>query len=570
MPQFGLAANAVCPFEVLIYRARRIFMSSLGFKLKSFQKMSLCEIYQPSMILFNNVNPFSNDAAAEETLSPLFSFTENSPEISSSMKYLETIFYDECMEFPVHGDELHASSAIHDISAADDSFMDVDEFDYIFNAADVNSIPQPVNETAESGVSYCSQQFPSDDGFCSWNHDRSMEVCETFMDKTNMHPPPVLPSEGMEAGNQLCLIHLLLAYAEAMDNQETELAEVISRHIIQKVNPVGGTTERVLYYMFQHLNKQPDYLEQESSKNFYPAFMAFYQMFPYGKFAHLVAILAILEAMPWDAEIIHLIDFDIGEGVQWAPFMEAIKYQHKEIRLTSVKLNEEDETNPSRWGFEETKRRLCDHADSYGLKMEVQEVGLQDLESMMKNMKEGEYGRKSWYAFNCHVGLPHMARIRNRNDVLEFLSVANNSLHHVKGIITYGDGDAWHNISSSCSYTTFLDNNFTHYQALLESMESNFPAHLGEARIALESLFVAPLVRWGTWDRKWEEKKQCGEFEVGVGLKGWKFSEASVVEAKEMVKSEYGVRIGFGGEKKNEMVMEWNGIPMVRVCCWIS
>ncbi|KAL0310013.1 UNVERIFIED_CONTAM: protein NODULATION SIGNALING PATHWAY 2 [Sesamum radiatum] len=448
--------------------------------------------------------------------------------------------------------------------------MDFDEFDCIFNAADVNSIPQSVNETAESGESYCSQQLTSDDGCRSWNHHRAMEVCETLMDKTNMHPPLVLPSEGMEVGNQLCLIHLLLAYAEAMDNQETELAEVISWHIIQKVNPFGGTTERVLYYMFQHLSKQPDYIKQESTKNFYPAFMAFYQMFPYGKFAHFMAILAILEALPWDAEIIHLIDFDIGEGVQWTPFMEAIKYQNKEIRLTSVKFNEEDETSPSIWGFEDTKRRLCDHADSYGLKMEIQEVELQNLESMMNNMKRGDCGRKSWYVFNCIVGLPHMARIRSRNDVLEFLSVAKNSLHHVKGIITYGDGDAWHNISSSSSYTSFLNNNFTHYQALLESMESNFPGHLGEARIALESLFVAPFVHSGTWDRKWEEKKQCGEVEVRVELEGWEFSEASLVEAKEMVKGQDGVRIGFAGEKKKAMVMEWNGIPMVRVRCWKS
>ncbi|KAI3473126.1 hypothetical protein Pfo_030418 [Paulownia fortunei] len=529
--------------------------------------MSLYEIYQPSRLHFNNVNPFfMDDATGEYTFSPPFSLTEDSPYISSSMQYFETIFSDEYMEFPVHVDELHGNSPI------DDFQMDFDEFDCIFYG-DANDMPKSLDETEERGESHRSQQLPSD-GFHEWNPDHAVRVSETSMQPSVL----VLPSEGMEVDNQLCLVHLLMAYAEAMNNQETELSEVIAQRIIQKVNPVGGTMERVLHYMFQHLNKQSDYLTQESTKNFYPAFKAFYQMFPYGKFAHFVANLVILEALPGDAEIIHLIDFDIGEGVQWASFMEAIKHQHKEIRVTSVKFSEEDETSPFRWRFEETKRRLCDHAGSYGLKMKVEEVGLQDLKSVMNNIKKGDYGRKSWYVFNCNVGLPHMGRVRSRKDVLEFLRVAKNFLHHAtcwdtsKGIITYADGDAVHNSTGSIlSYSSFLDGNFAHYQALLESMEFNFPNHLGEARTALECLFVAPYVSSVTWDWKWEETRQCGDLEFGLGLEGWELSEASLAEAKELVKervSLYGVRIE--GEKKNEMVMDWNGIPMVRVCCWRS
>ncbi|KAI3474234.1 hypothetical protein Pfo_029022 [Paulownia fortunei] len=378
------------------------------------------------------------------------------------MQYFETIFSDEYMEFPVHVDELHGNSPI------DDFQMDFDEFDCIFYG-DANDMPKSLDETEERGESHRSQQLPSD-GFHEWNPDHAVRV-------------------SMEVDNQLCLVHLLMAYAEAMNNQETELSEVIAQRIIQKVNPVGGTMERVLHYMFQHLNKQSDYLTQESTKNFYPAFKAFYQMFPYGKFAHFVANLSF------------------------------------------------------RWRFEETKRRLCDHAGSYGLKMKVEEVGLQDLKSVMNNIKKGDYGRKSWYVFNCNVGLPHMGRVRSRKDVLEFLRVAKNFLHHAtcwdtsKGIITYADGDAVHNSTGSIlSYSSFLDGNFAHYQALLESMEFNFPNHLGEARTALECLFVAPYVSSVTWDWKWEETRQCGDLEFGLGLEGWELSEASLAEAKELVK----------------------------------
>lgn len=554
--------------------------------------MSLYDISLPSLQHFNNVNHFcTDDAINDYSFSLPFLSTGNSPDIQSSVDYLETIFSDESMEFPVHVDELYNNDLM------DDFQMYLDEFDHIFN----DHSPRSLDETEEREENHPFLQSQND-GFyhdhvlgvheasmdmssmhpsvCNgFHHDHVMGVGEASMDMTSMHTSLIIPYEGMEVDNHLCLVHLLKAYVEAMDSKEIELSEVFAQRIVQKVNPAGRPMERLLYYMFQCQNRESDYLTQESIKNFYPAFKAFYQIFPYGKFAHFVANLAILETLPSDVEIIHLIDFDIGGGIQWASLMEVIKHQCKEIRLTSVKFveDDDDETNPFRWKFEETKRRLCDHAMPCGLKIKLEEVRLKDLGRKMMNIKMGDYGRKSWYAFNLNVGLPHMGRTRSRKDVLEFLRLAKDFLHHVpcrghsQGIITYMDGDALHNntITPTLSYSSFLDSNFAHYQALLESMESNFPNHLGEARIALESLFVAPNVSRGEWGRKWEEKRQCGELEFGLGLKGLELSEANLGEAKELVKegaSLYKVRID--GEMKNEMVMEWNGVQMVRICCW--
>ncbi|KAL7136182.1 hypothetical protein ABFS83_10G012300 [Erythranthe nasuta] len=478
--------------------------------------MSLHEIYRTPTPHFENVNPFSID---ECSFCPSFHLTTE--------------------HFPLQINEPHANSPIHDFP------FDLDEFDRMFI-----------------------------------DHDAHGMVSETCM---NMHTSLILPFQGMEVDNHLSLLNLIVAYAEVMDrNQEiTGLSEVIGRSIIKKVNPFGGPTERVLYYMFEHLNKKSNhnYLKEESFKNFYPAFKAFYQIFPYGKFAHLVANSAVMESLPSDAEIIHLIDFDIGEGVQWASFIEAIKHHRRtEVRVTSIKFDEKDESSP--FPFEDTKRRLRDHAWSYGLNMIVEEVGFQDFEIFTNNIEKGDYGRKSLYVFNCHVALPHMGRVRSKKHVFEFLRVAENFLNQVtcwgsstsKGIITYGNGDVFYDKTTTLmSYSTFLDANIAHYQALLESMEFDFPKHLGEARRALEFLFVGPSVSSIVRDRKWEEIRQCGEIEFGLGLDGLELSEESVDEAKEVVKegvSLYGVRIE--SEKKNEMVIEWNGVSIVRVCCWKS
>ncbi|XP_073041689.1 protein NODULATION SIGNALING PATHWAY 2-like [Primulina eburnea] len=479
---------------------------------------------------------------------PIFA-TEDSHEISSSMhQYLESIFSDECMEFPQLVDH-----EVQENYSKEDFQMDFDEFDHMIIKDDVD-------------------------------HDRAMDVCHASMDSGFMQIPSLL--EGMEVGSELCLLHLLVAYAEAIDNRETLLSRVIVEHIIKKVNPVGGIVERILYYMFRHLDNESDYIIKESMSNFYAAFKAFYQIFPHGKFAHFVANSAIIENMPSDVDIIHVFDFDIGEGIQISTFLEEIKqYRCKEVRVTSVRFGEDCELfTHSIWNFEETKIRICDHARSCGIDMKVEEVGFMDLECKMKNIEKESRGRKSWYVFNCMVGLPHMGRIKSKKRVFEFLKVAENFLQNVtncdtkfnKGIITYGDGDTWYSNMTTCGdYTTFLDSNVTHFRAFLESMEFSFPYHLREARVALESLFAEPYFSSITLERKWEENRQYGGDQqvIGsLGVEGLRLSEKCILEAIEMVNqgdsnSPYGVR--FVSEKKNhEMVMDWRGTPLVRVCCW--
>ncbi|GFY95775.1 hypothetical protein Acr_11g0000810 [Actinidia rufa] len=100
-------------------------------------------------------------------------------------------------------------------------------------------------------------------------------------------------------------------------------------------------------------------------------------------------------------------------------------------------------------------------------------------------------------------------------------------------------------------------------------MEWNFPVSLAEARIAMESLFVAPFVSSPFWLRKWEKVREGSDLYAEIGLNGLRLTKENLVEAKEMVRdgeSLYAVRIG--GQNNNEMVLEWRGNPLVRVSTW--
>ncbi|GMI96423.1 hypothetical protein HRI_003311600 [Hibiscus trionum] len=375
---------------------------------------------------------------------------------------------------------------------------------------------------------------------------------------TSVQSALTLPGEAVEIDNRSSVFHLLKAYGEAIEKNQSELADVILRCIGEKASPVGETWERVAFGLCQGIQQyQSDYLMQESSKNFEVAFRVFYQMFPYWRFAHFVANSAILEAMPDDVHTLHVVDFDIGEGIQWPPVIEAMAWKHKSMRLTSICWGDEDIGRGR-------ARQLRDHARSFGVNLTVQEMGIHNLVNELKIKKRD--GNREWLAFNCMVG---MGKGRSRKTVNEFLNVAKDYVSRGKGIITFGDGDACENPKDCSGFGTFFDGQLLHYQAVLESMESDFAKHMLEARMAMECLFVGPNICGQAWLQKWREMKEGLRFDAGTAIEGMRASSARLMEAKEIVKERDSLyEVSIGGDSGNELALEWRGITLVRVSSW--
>ncbi|XP_059669529.1 protein NODULATION SIGNALING PATHWAY 2-like [Cornus florida] len=492
----------------------------------------------------------------DHEFSPSFTTTEDSSGISSDL-FFQPMFSNEFVKFPISNDELQSMENIA---------HDMEGFEPILNQ--IEDICSWLGES-EGEASFPSQL--SVEGEDVWSPGLSMKSSEASTVIPSENLSLVLPADDMEIDNQLSIHHLLQAYGEAMEMEQRELMEVIAKSIGEKINPIGETLERLAFNLFQSTEKEGDYLKEESSKNFEAAFMAFYQIFPYGRFAHFAANSAILEAIPGDAETVHIVDFDMGEGIQWPPMIETLGRLGKAVRLTSIKSWEEDYScSPSQWRFEETRKRLCDHARSFGSQLRVEEMGIEDLVSEIKKMKTRGGGRE-WLAFNCMVGLPHMGRRRSRSHVTDFLRVAKELLANsaTTGVIAIGDGDAAERLKNCSGYSSFFNGNVTYYQALCESMEWNFPIHLADARTAIESLFVAPYVSNLSWFQKWEETREFSDLQTGVGLEGRRLSMANLMEAKEIVKGESSYKVKIEGQNANEMVLEWSGTPLVRVSTWI-
>ncbi|KAJ4823520.1 hypothetical protein Tsubulata_017898 [Turnera subulata] len=540
------------------------------------------ELFQLPCLYSNNVmlhfNPYSNiDLGMDDIVhhEPNFDFHHCTPLSPTSYSSLSN---DQLVNFAANVGTANVTSPLEEYS----SQVDFEELKLIWRHEIEN-----INNYSE-----CKREEWSVSPSPVLSDDMSV-ADETFM--LHQQPPLKLPTEGIETDHQLSLNHLFQAYKEAMENTEIELAEVILGRIAEKVTLIGGISERLLYYMSHPLEKQQlEYLNQECGKISDKALEVFYKTFPHGMFAHFAANSAILEAKPGDAEVLHIIDFDMGEGVQWSSMIMALGQQQiKELmrqrdyhchmmtlKITAIKWKEEDfGLASSSWRrFEDTKRQLQGYANSLGLLLEVREMELIDLVGEIKRMRN-KGGRREWLAFNCMWALPHLGRRRSRRHVLEFLIVAKdllasgvNTNSRSGGIVTFGDGSAWDMVKSinPPRFGSFFEGYMRHYQALMESIEWNFPLRLAEARMAMECLFVAPYVSSRAWKQNWAEIEEGYDLKIECIFEGKRMSNESLTEAKELVRegeTQYVARIE--GKDSNEMVLDWRGTPLVRVSAWI-
>ncbi|MFS7976808.1 putative transcription factor GRAS family [Helianthus anomalus] len=406
-----------------------------------------------------------------------------------------------------------------------------------------------------------SQNINTLDDVCRWlcdddddDNDRESEEIQSII--TVAADAMEESNDVMEPESQTGLENLLKAYADGMSMGQTELTKVIVKCIREKINPVGQTIERIAFKLFDET--QEEYIKQESMRNFKIAFRVFYDIFPYGRFAHFTANSTILEAVPAHVESVHIVDFDLGEGSQWPQVIQAIAQMKKSLIITSIKLDQDQDSQ-----FHQTRWHLCKFARTFGLNLKVQEIEIGQLVNLIEGRKSG----KEFFVFNCMVGLPHMGKTRTTNQVTDFLKLAKLVLAQNQGIITFGDGEEGESMGNHSDYPLFFDNNLAHYKALYESIECGFPSYLNEARIAIETLFLAPFISSKSWFQKWEERIENTGLD---GLKGVKMSIESWNEARELVKegeSQYGIRID--GENGNEMVLEWRGVPLVKVSAWV-
>uniref|UniRef100_A0A5B6Z7X1 Putative Chitin-inducible gibberellin-responsive protein isoform 1 n=1 Tax=Davidia involucrata TaxID=16924 RepID=A0A5B6Z7X1_DAVIN len=143
--------------------------------------------------------------------------------------------------------------------------------------------------------------------------------------------PAVKDSSSTEADSSQPLLKSLLDCARLADSDPEKAVKSLIR-LRESVSEQGDPTERVAFYFTEALysrvslqvqtEKTPTIFET-TSEEFPLSYKALNDACPYSKFSHLTANQAILEATE-GAKKIHIVDFGIVQGVQWAALLQAL------------------------------------------------------------------------------------------------------------------------------------------------------------------------------------------------------------------------------------------------------
>nr|BAQ20609.1 GRAS-family protein 1 [Lygodium japonicum] len=195
------------------------------------------------------------------------------------------------------------------------------------------------------------------------------------------------------------LVHLLMACAEAVHNNELAAAVEMVGEIKRLASPQNGTMGKVANKFVDALTARicglstKDWITHHQSDAGLSdlLYCNFYETCPYLKFAHFTANQAILEAFDGH-KFVHVIDFNLMHGLQWPALIQALALRPggpPHLRLTGIGPPQPDNKDV----LQDIGMRLAEIAASVNVTFSFQGVvatKLDDVKPRMLQARPGE------------------------------------------------------------------------------------------------------------------------------------------------------------------------------------
>lgn len=204
---------------------------------------------------------------------------------------------------------------------------------------------------------------------------------------------PVVLVDSQENG--IRLVHMLMACAEAVQENNFTLAEALVKQIGFLAVSQAGAMRKVATYFAEALARRIYRLYPQSPMDHSLSDilqMHFYETCPYLKFAHFTANQAILEAFEGKKRV-HVIDFSMNQGMQWPALLQALALRPggpPAFRLTGIGPPSHDNSDH----LQEVGWKLAQLAETIHVEFEYRGFvanSLADLDASMLELRPNEF-----------------------------------------------------------------------------------------------------------------------------------------------------------------------------------
>ncbi|PKA53493.1 Nodulation-signaling pathway 2 protein [Apostasia shenzhenica] len=381
------------------------------------------------------------------------------------------------------------------------------------------------------------------------------------------------------------LVHLLMAAAEAIAGcQGSQLAHVILARLNESLHlPLAAGEPSGMERLTSHFTVAlwrllrdglPPADDELCSSEVVAAFELLQDLSPYVKFGHLTANQAIIEAVVGERRI-HIVDFDIMEGVQWPSLMQALVTMKNvpppaHLRITAVTRAGGRRRSPTAaTSVGETGRRLAAFAASIGLPFSFRQCRLEPGGSFRPASVKVVRGEA--VVFNCALHPPHQ-RYHSAATVGSFLAGAAALGARVVTLVEEeGTGGCAGVGEEEKGFVWRFMEEMLRYSAILDSLEAGFPEEK-TARETVERVILAPRIagavdvayRWrNDWVAGWSEWMSAAGFRRVV------MSAANHWQAK-LLLGLFNEGYGIEEDNENKLLLRWKSRPLVGASVWAA